>query len=1644
MKYMIPFLCGLLSETNIPLLKCLFPPDQLKGTCHGFFEKVLKTFLHDEPDEEYSVDAVFLCQCLNELQSSEACLWFLERVDYSLDLSEEHLDPHQCCAVSYVISQSRDKPVHLNLENSVVSLSGLKTILRHSQNLRDLSMTLCQVWTAALKCEQQSYLINLLLLCGKEIYLPIITQKALHQQAGEIITQSADPVILHLCCGQNPQQLSDAFCRTISTWLPSISSVHFTTKQNQRESCEEWEKRVTLFKLNLCLQAALHQKENVQTTVKKVTLCGTDECNFLLDLYSHVKQYETETGRNVLPALLPVYQSTRAEWIIDLSERKAYLLLEVLKLQTEKKTVELSGWSDEESEVRSFLQCLPYISQLRLAGTKYIEFVVILFHEAAESERQTGQKTLELLTSMCIKSSFPYGDTNNHIQSAFLLDLYSHVKQYETETGRNVLPALRPVYQSVPAEWIIHLSERRTSLLLEVLKLQTVKKTVELRGWSDEESEVRSFLQCLPFISQLRFAGTKDIVLVVNLFRNAAESERRIRLKTLELLMSVCSLPYGHRNSYIQSDFLLDLYSNVKQYETETGRNLLPALRPVYQSVPAEWIIDLSETRTSLPLEVLKLQTVQKPVELRGWSDEESEVRSFLLCLPFISQLRFNPRFVGERHIKFMVNLFHQAAESDRQTGEKTLELLTSVCTYSSFPYGDTDSYIQSDFLLALYSHVKQYETETGRNVLPALLPVCQSVPAEWIIHLSERRTSLLLEVLKLQTVKKPVELRGWSDEESEVRSFLQCLPFISQLRFHLCDDDEIVEFLVNLFHQAAESERQTGEKTLELLTSVCTYSSFPYRDTDSYRQSAFLLDLYSHVKQYETETGRNVLPALRPVYQSVPAEWIIQLSERRTSLLLEVLKLQTVKKPVELWGWSDEESEVWSFLQCLPFISQLRFYLCGDDDDDDDEESVDFLVNLFHQAAESERQTGEKMLELLTSVCTYSSFPYGDTDSYRQSAFLLDLYSHVKQYETETGRNVLPALLPVYQSVPAEWIIHLSERRTSLLLEVLKLQRVKKPVELWGWSDEESEVRSFLQCLPFISQLRYAESLVPYLNELVVNLTRETELLTALLSAMDSTFTVNGVLSSKKCRAVGRALGLSPSRLNLTLKPRAISLRGAALLFRHITHLHKLCLNDRVLGRMTQAFRAETTCVPLVIQELSVVMTSVWSTQKLSKILSSLVALLNLWTVQCLNLIECKMEAHSLIGIMCHPETLIIRLSKETLQKFSFLVYEIKDKKLTCFFLEKVGGDLTSCSLSWEELLYFVQQGACCHVTVNTIKSKITSTHIKQLLPLLDKVHFKRLSSSIILSIIREIYETGSAHHVSSFLSSTENCINLNGRELDTIHWAALCFTLHNCTAISLSLLWTSIPEREIESILPLLNRVSHLSVDRLLLLKLLHCCSVSELQERAAAAVLSSLQNILDFSCRACLDLTTQTEDTTLHLTTEDCRVISTVIQKAQKHTELILEDCEIEDAGVDVLFSALCTVRLCCSKALLLQFLALVRVGTEFEHMTRAASLSQALDGKLDFSETQLDLQVCKSLALFLEYTDGLSELDLSYCQLSDHCLQLLLPHLHKIDMLYLSHNNISDNLARRITALFPQVAIYVQSGSSTTELQIKSLS
>ncbi|KAL7841199.1 hypothetical protein SRHO_G00248900 [Serrasalmus rhombeus] len=690
-------------------------------------------------------------------------------------------------------------------------------------------------------------------------------------------------------------------------------------------------------------------------------------------------------------------------------------------------------------------------------------------------------------------------------------------------------------------------------------------------------------------------------------------------------------------------------------------------------------------------------------------------------------------------------------------------------------------------------------------------------------------------------------------------------------------------------------------------------------------------------------------------------------------------------------------------------------------------------FLHLLIKAAESERQTGEKTLELLTSVCTYSSFPYGDTHSSKQREFLLNLFSHVKNYETQTGRNVLPALQPVYQSAPAEWIIDLSERKSSLFLEVLKLQTVKKPVELTGWSDEESEVRSFLRCLPYISQLRGAELCVQSLCK-ATRSREQAEQVALLLQALNFTITLGGTLSTSSCRSVGRVLGLSASSLNLTLNPQSISLRGSRLLFRHISHLQTLRLDGAMMVKVVRALRALRAPASVTVEELSLILNRRQRSEgELSRVLSSLSSLLRLWNVQCVNLTEHTMEVQPLTVLLCHKGSLTVRLSKETLQQLVLVVYETQEEEFTHCFLQKVGGDLTSCSLNWDVIHYFLQFHP---VSVDFRKSNINQQNIRELVSVLDRIQLRCLSSSFVLSIIREIYETGSAHCVSSLLSSAENLINLNSRELDSIHCAALRFTLQHCTAVSLSLLWTSIPEEDLESFLPLLNHVSNLSVDRLLLLKLLHCCSVSE--GKTAAVLLSALQHRLDFSCSSTLDLRAPTN--TLTLSTEDCRVISMTIQRAQTNTELILQDCEMEEAGVEQLHTILHSVRLNCSKALLLQFLSFVHVGTELDCVWRAMALCRALCEELDLSQTKLDLQACRSLALFLEHSDGLSELDLSHCQLTDHCLELLLPQLHKTHILDLSNNDITDWKARDILSLNSNVKTIRLFNNRITEKQL----
>ncbi|XP_038584480.1 nucleotide-binding oligomerization domain-containing protein 1-like [Micropterus salmoides] len=183
MKHLIPFMCRLLTDKSPSLMKHLIPAQELKNTSDWFFEELITTFFpclskKDEDDTEDSgldVDILFLCQCLYESQCPEASINFLEKLDYHLDLSGESLEPYLCSAVAYVVTQSKERKILLNLEDVMVSEQGMRRLLGCLQNVQWCGPLPRQLWEIFLLSEDRWQMdhISLLSLDGNQLHLPV-------------------------------------------------------------------------------------------------------------------------------------------------------------------------------------------------------------------------------------------------------------------------------------------------------------------------------------------------------------------------------------------------------------------------------------------------------------------------------------------------------------------------------------------------------------------------------------------------------------------------------------------------------------------------------------------------------------------------------------------------------------------------------------------------------------------------------------------------------------------------------------------------------------------------------------------------------------------------------------------------------------------------------------------------------------------------------------------------------------------------------------------------------------------------------------------------------------------------------------------------------------------------------------------------------------------------------------------------------------------------------------------------------------------------------------------------------------------------------------------------------------------------------
>ncbi|XP_030264925.1 protein NLRC5-like [Sparus aurata] len=184
MKHLIPFMCRLLTDKSPSLMKCLIPDQQLKNTSEWFFEEMINTFSphlckKDKAGPEDSgldVDILFYCQCLYESQSPEQCVNFLDKLDYDLDLSGESLSPYSCCAVAYVVTQSKKRKIWLNLEGSELSEQGMRRLFGCLQNVQCSRTT-----NRGLRLQEQEQCRGTPERKSKQLLLDLCLKAALHK-----------------------------------------------------------------------------------------------------------------------------------------------------------------------------------------------------------------------------------------------------------------------------------------------------------------------------------------------------------------------------------------------------------------------------------------------------------------------------------------------------------------------------------------------------------------------------------------------------------------------------------------------------------------------------------------------------------------------------------------------------------------------------------------------------------------------------------------------------------------------------------------------------------------------------------------------------------------------------------------------------------------------------------------------------------------------------------------------------------------------------------------------------------------------------------------------------------------------------------------------------------------------------------------------------------------------------------------------------------------------------------------------------------------------------------------------------------------------------------------------------------------------
>ncbi|XP_039599416.1 NACHT, LRR and PYD domains-containing protein 12-like [Polypterus senegalus] len=225
LKYVIYFLCGLLTIKNSKLMACLFqdnPPDVLSGPLFNNIFELVQSTKEDIGGEER---ILFACQCLYEAQSTKACAQVLEAIKFEFCLEDEHIDPYQSRAVTYVVNEAiKETYSDLEMQDLRLFILGYKLLLECTESYRAWGKKKSNCCQHVLESEDQK---NFLEMMEFEVYVSLHWYSETLRTLGRLIKQSVKKVdvILDSVFSRDSHE---SFICFVSECLEKMASVCFS------------------------------------------------------------------------------------------------------------------------------------------------------------------------------------------------------------------------------------------------------------------------------------------------------------------------------------------------------------------------------------------------------------------------------------------------------------------------------------------------------------------------------------------------------------------------------------------------------------------------------------------------------------------------------------------------------------------------------------------------------------------------------------------------------------------------------------------------------------------------------------------------------------------------------------------------------------------------------------------------------------------------------------------------------------------------------------------------------------------------------------------------------------------------------------------------------------------------------------------------------------------------------------------------------------------------------------------------------------------------------------------------------------------------------------------------------------------------